>query len=305
MNKGDRLFKFMVIILCVLIMICGFFAIRSTTEETKSVITVILDDSSSERWDRLRLGIKHAASDNNIEVNIVTTNKMTSNEQEELVTRYLQSSDAFIIDCIDTSQSDSLISEMLKHGPVVQINDSKNSEGAETTITIDVEQVGKSLGSEVILHNDSLEGKKVGVVSGSTANVTNEKIKISFENSILKEGAIIKWESESIESIDTTDIDILVICDALELENLPTIENVQVYGIGGSLTDVYKLDTGIITSLIVVNDYYTGYEAISMLTKKMKNRLKTIEDVTAPFYVVNKDNLFSSRNRNLLFIDRS
>jgi ribose transport system substrate-binding protein len=307
MNKDNRFYKYMILVLCLLIVLCGFFAFQSTTEDKKSIITVIVNDSSSDRWERLKLGIKHAASDNNVNVNFVSTNRFTSSEEKEIIDDYLTSSDAFLIDIEDSNDSSTIISELLKHGPVVQINTSSKESTTETKVIVDSKQIGNSLASEVILkHKEDIEDKKIGIVTGSLKNRTNLDCTESFKESILKYDAKITWEIESIDSIDLNSIDILIVCNALELESLPSIDNnIEVYGIGGSLIDINKLDTGIITSLIVVNDYYTGYEAITMLAKKIKNRLITIEDLTTPYYVVNKQNLYSSRYQTLLFIDRS
>ena len=307
MNKNDRWYKWMIIALCAMIFLCAFAAIRFSSEETKQVITVVLSDSSNERWDRLRLGIKQAATDNNIEIHILSTEKFTSSEEEiKTIESSIQDSDGFIVQWQNSNQVSSILSKMIEKGPVIQINDSTEQKELGSVIIPDSSQIGKSLASEVVLHNkETIKGKRIGVVTGSLSIQMNLTCKNAFENAIEKEGAKVIWETESMDSIDETNIDILVVCDALELESLPTLKNVEVYGVGGSLTDVYKLDTGIITSLLVVNDYYTGYEAISMLAKKLNNRLFTLQDKSTAYFVINKDNLYSSENQKVLFIDRS
>ena len=78
-------------------------------------------------------------------------------------------------------------------------------------------------------------------------------------------------------------------------------ENRKLYGSGCSEKLVYYIDSGLIDSMILTNDFSMGYQSLSDLALKLQNRTSVLEDREIGFGVVNKENLFGEDNQQILF----
>ena len=86
-------------------------------------------------------------------------------------------------------------------------------------------------------------------------------------------------------------------CDyCLKQENPPAL-----FGEGTSIQNVSCLDDGLITSMIVPNEYYMGYRSLTAISDRLNNKLTPMYDEKISFRVVNKDNLFDETNQRILF----
>ena len=103
-----------------------------------------------------------------------------------------------------------------------------------------------------------------------------------------------KW-ADVIVALENTGLE--AACEyALEEEEPPLL-----FGEGTSIKNVSYVDDGIITSMIVPNEYYMGYQSVSAITRRLENRLTPMEDETISFRVINRENLFDAVNQRMLF----
>ena len=76
---------------------------------------------------------------------------------------------------------------------------------------------------------------------------------------------------------------------------------ISIFGEGTSIKNVSYLDDGIITSMVVPNEYYMGYQSLTAIVRRLDNRLTPMQDEKISFRVVNRDNLFDESNQRMLF----
>ena len=311
MNKDSKWFNWMVTILCIMIVVCAILGIRSTTEVVKPRVTVIISDSSNERWESLKLGLKQAAQDENVELNILSTEYFdTLEEEEDVIRNNLSTSNGFVVEWVQSHGVSDILHDMIYAGPVVQINTPQEAREEAYGIQILPQnaQVGKSLASEVLLNcKEDIRGKKTGILTGNTKSLMYKERTEAFKAVMESYGAVIQSEEASLDDMQLEGLDILAVMDPLGMEDvisqsLPS--SLKVYGVGGSISDLYAVDKGYVQSLVVVDEYYTGYEAILNLSRKMHNRFYSMQGSVSPYYVVNQNNLYSTDNQKLLFLDR-
>lgn len=311
MNKDSKWFNWMVTILCIMIVVCAILGIRSTTEVVKPRVTVIISDSSNERWESLKLGLKQAAQDENVELNILSTEYFdTLEEEEDVIRNNLSTSNGFVVEWVQSHGVSDILHDMIYAGPVVQINTPQEAREEAYGIQILPQnvQVGKSLASEVLLNcKEDIQEKKIGILTGNTKSLMYKERTEAFKAVMESYGAVIQSEEASLDDMQLEGLDILAVMDPLGMEDvisqsLPS--SLKVYGVGGSMSDLYAVDQGYVQSLVVVDEYYTGYEAILNLSRKMHNRFYSMQESVSPYYVVNQNNLYSTDNQKLLFLDR-
>lgn len=311
MNKDSKWFNWMVTILCIMIVVCAILGIRSTTDVVKPRVTVIISDSSNERWESLKLGLKQAAQDENVELNILSTEYFdTLEEEEDVIRNNLSTSNGFVVEWVQSQGISDILHDIIYAGPVVQINTPLDvrEEAYGIQILPQNTQIGKSLASEVLLNcKEDIRGKKTGILTGNTKSLMYKERTEAFKAVMESYGAVIQSEEASFDQMQLEGLDILAVMDPLGMEdvisqNLPS--SLKVYGVGGSISDLYAVDKGYVQSLVVVDEYYTGYEAILNLSRKMHNRFYSMQGSVSPYYVVNQNNLYSTDNQKLLFLDR-
>ena len=82
---------------------------------------------------------------------------------------------------------------------------------------------------------------------------------------------------------------------------LRTEKRPYIFGEGTSIKNVSYLDDGLITSMVVPNEYYMGYQALAGVARRLENRLTPMENEVISFRVINRENLFDEMNQRILF----
>ncbi|MBQ7658443.1 MAG: substrate-binding domain-containing protein, partial [Butyrivibrio sp.] len=188
-------------------------------------------------------------------------------------------------------------------------------EGKSACIQVDNVELGSALANEVrIAVGNDLNGKTIGILTGNLRqNALSERLQ-GFTENIQSSGAEIAWSD--YDPVSMTDrlvrrqnesrADIIVALDNSGLESaceyaLKQEEIPKIFGVGISIKNVSYLDDGLITSMVVPNEYYMGYQSVAAVARRLDNRLTPMQDEKIPFRVVNRDNLFDESNQRILF----
>ena len=78
-------------------------------------------------------------------------------------------------------------------------------------------------------------------------------------------------------------------------------KKLPLYGAGCSEKLAYYIDNGTIASMILPNEFSMGYQSLTDLAAKLRNRMMVLEDREQDFNVVHQDNLFRDENQRILF----
>ena len=320
--KNKNMFIIAIAALLTFIFIVSAMAlVMSGISEDQVQVSVIVDDSSSVRWASFISGVEQAAKDTGIKVKFVTTTRNLSLSQQQLLINQEISdgADGIILQLTSSRGTQNMISDISRKAVLLMVDTSGDMdvdvEGRSACIEVDNVELGRALANEVaIAYGKELEGKKIGIVAGNQRqNSMSERLQ-GFRENIVASGAYVAWIDTNLNYVSDkigqrqqdNPADIIVALDNYGLEaaceyGLRQSEPPAIFGEGTSIKVVSYLDDGLITSMVVPNEYYMGYQSIAAVARRLDNRLTPMQDETIAFRVVNRDNLFDENNQRLLF----
>lgn len=322
MKSNKNMFILLVAILLVVVLLASTSAlVMSGIGETPTKVSVVIDDSSSGRWSSFLAGMEQAAKDTGVKVNVVSTSKnMTVKQQSEIINDEISAgADGVILQVTSSQGTAEMISDISRKAVLLLVDTSAEMdvdvEGRSACIQVDNVELGRALANEVrIALGNDLRGQSIGIIAGNQKQYSIEERLQGFNENIESSGAKILWTDNSIINVsdkialrqENAKADVLVALDnstleaacefALKQENPPYI-----FGEGNSIKVVSYVDDGIITSMVVPNEYYMGYQSITAVARRVENKLTPMENETISFRVVNRENLFDENNQRMLF----
>lgn len=320
--KNKNFFIICIAALLILVLIASTSGlVMSGIKDEPQKVSVVIDDSASGRWVSFYAGLEQAAKDNGIRLNIVSTEKnLTLTRQYSLINEEISKGAAGVIVRFGNSIATSSIITGISQKAVLELVDTDvdadvSVEGNYACIEADNYDIGRALANEVrIGAENDLNGKTIGIVMGNQKMYSMQNRLSGFTDNIEKSGAEIIWrEGSTIYTADgirakqeqkKADIIVALDNDGLEaaceyaqaLEERPMI-----FGEGISIKNVSFLDDGLIDSMIVPNEYYMGYQSLSCVAKRLRNRLNPMQNETVGYKIVNRENMFDESNQTLLF----
>ena len=177
-------------------------------------------------------------------------------------------------------------------------------------------EVGRAIGNELVIdYGDRLKEMKIGIIAGNQQQYAmQDRLKGFLEAVGAKEPEIV-WtveesrflEQELKRSMERVTPAVIVGLDNTSLEAavdyVATAETkkLPLYGAGCSEKLAYYIDNGTIASMILPNEFSMGYQSLTDLAAKLRNRMMVLEDREQDFNVVHQDNLFRDENQRILF----
>lgn len=275
-------------------------------------VSVILDDSSNERWNALKEGLNQGARELGIHLNVVSTGRFQNLAEEcTIIQRELeQGADGVIVEPCGMEQSE-FASPAGAH-PMVLVETDVSPGELYSTVMPDPEKVGQALAEAVA----GKSGQRIGVLSGNQQQ-TAMRLRLSgFEEVLEEAGGQIAWSisredlaamESGAEFLRRNPVDVLVALENDEtewavdflLEN--EAGNCELYGVGRSEKAVYYLDKGMIQELVVPNEYYMGYESVVILAEQMNYHTSAARRAEVDFLRVTQENLYDDEIGKILF----
>ena len=322
MKSNKNMFILLVAILLVVVLLASTSAlVMSGIGETPTKVSVVIDDSSSGRWSSFLAGMEQAAKDTGVKVNVVSTSKnMTVKQQSEIINDEISAgADGVILQVTSSQGTAEMISDISRKAVLLLVDTSAEMdvdvEGRSACIQVDNVELGRALANEVrIALGNDLRGKSIGIIAGNQKQYSIEERLQGFNENIESSGAKILWTDNSIINVsdkialrqENAKADVLVALDNSTLEAaceyaLKQEDPPYIFGEGTSIKVVSYVDDGIITSMVVPNEYYMGYQSITAVARRVENKLTPMENETISFRVVNRENLFDENNQRMLF----
>ena len=318
--KNKRLFPALVLILVAMIMaVTGFMLWESGNTANLRQIHVIIENSNDNRWVQFIEGMKQAAEDQEIILTIVPTGHMeTLSEEEAIIERAIANgSDGVIIQLCSSIDAASMM-EKLNSRTNLELVDENAYEVMSNVVGVvspDHKAIGETIANEAALFAEKpLEKCTIGVIRGSSALSSMEQRMDGFTEALESLGGKTTWVLE--QNGDAKDIkeklaanetpDILVALDNAGMEAAGEYASTQengiiVVGTGTSTKSIYYLDSGVVKSLVVPEDYMMGYQSVSDLADYIhRNRFLPLVRTIA-HRTIHKDTLFAEENQEILF----
>ncbi len=309
------------IVLVLILMASTSALVMSGMSDEPVNISVIVDDSASGRWASFQAGLEQAAKDRKVKLSIVSTSRNLSvNQQYMLVNEAISDgADGIILQFSGSRGTENMISSISSKAVLILADTSADMdvdiEGKSACIEADNVEIGRALANEVRLAlGNVIEGCSIGIVAGNQKqNCIRQRLE-GFTENIETSGAKIVWTESSLLNVSDkiarrqegkwADVIVALENSGLEAASeyaLAQEERPLLFGEGTSIKNVSYLDDGIITSMIVPNEYYMGYQSVSAITRRLENRLTPMENETISFRVINRENLFDAVNQRMLF----
>lgn len=282
-------------------------------------ISVITRGKSTESWTTIKLGIDQAAKDLNVEVSFVAlSSENNAQEQISLLQREISNgANAIVIAPANTTDLKAPIEKARNSVPIVTMQSTVDTIKDLPYISSDNFQLGKALGAKLISNK-----KDDGVIAILRNSMGCSSIRQRYLGVISELGA----ESSKVEywdipndpqeaydevkiKLSSSDATTLIALDGATLEAAGKAERdfmkgrskqVQIYGLGRTNTVVSLLESQVINSIGVENEYNLGYlsiqSAVNYINKKSDDSNNRIN-----FAIVDHQNMYNSDNQRLLF----
>ena len=301
--------------LLVILAVIGYSAhemVNQRKDEDYISVSVVVNDSSSVRWDAFRSGLEQGAEDNHVHLNLVSTGTFQNAQEEHtIVKRELDGeADGVIVEPYSSEADVILPTESAK--PVVLVGTGIETDKLFTSVMTDHGKLGKSLADAVI------QGKavKVGILSGNQSQLGMRQRLKSVKDNLAEAGIEISWilsekeldkKMRNVEYFAEHPVDTVISLDNDDTEKAVDIilndDSIswKLYGEGRSEKLIYYLDKGTIQELAVPNEYYMGYQSIVLAAQNIRYYTDKTEQAEVEFYMVSKDNLYDEETSRILF----
>jgi ribose transport system substrate-binding protein len=281
-------------------------------------ISVITRGKSTESWTTIKQGIDQAAKDMNVEVSFVTlSTENNSQEQISLMQREITNgANAIVIAPANSTDLKQPIEKARKSIPVITMQSTIDTIKDLPYISCDNYQLGSAL-AEKIVADKNTDGRIV--ILRNSMNCSNIHQRYMGVISVL--GTVSKnieyWDipDDPQEAYDTAKGRLqnqkaatLIALDGATLEAVGKAERdlmksgtqVEIYGLGRTNTVVSLLESQVIKSIGVENEYNLGYLSIQSAVDNI-NKKSNGSNTKINFAIVDHTNMYSSDNQRLLF----
>ncbi len=315
-NKMTIIVWTIVMVSVIIWSIVGILNIRRNQEPY--LVSVVVDDSYSDRWLVAKKGMEQAAEDNHIIMNYVYTNQFEGiDSQLEAVKREVDNgADGMLVQWVSSDVDTTQLESMMQDKPMVLLESGIATEGMYEVCSVDNFELGKCAGNQILQDLGDIQDVRIGIFAG------NEKLIATFEQlegvrSVFEEHGISeRWViyHNGLESIDVLatknlrePVDMMLLLGSEEtdigidyvVQNEKT--NIKLYGVGYSQKSVYYLDKQVLQSLIVPDEFNLGYQAMQVLAKHLEDRSGNSKNSEIRFKAVNCEEIHEKENENLLF----
>lgn len=319
MKKNNLYLGLIVSIILIVIFYVSYGMLNIGKEEPYYSVSVIVDNSSNDRWNSFKEGLNQGAEENRIHLNIVSTSEFSSLDEEcQIISRELENgADGVIVEMCASDDEDGQFSEIVLNKPVVLVDTDVKSSSLFTTVMPDNYRLGEAIAQAVSEGEaSSLEGLKIGILGGNQNKLSLQQRLQGVSDVLNEEKAEIAWQvltsvpaySQSLEDyIRKNPVDILIALenDVTEwaVDFLMGNKDIRssLYGEGRSEKSVYYLDKGMIQALIVPNEYYMGYQSMGLMAQKLDQYMFPVENGVVDFLTVTKEKLYDQEIGKILF----
>ena len=320
MKNDKKIFILIETILAVLALIVALFMIEEWADTEVRKISVVVQDSDGSRWAAFKYGLEMAASDNDVEVFVVSTGgTLTAEEEKELLeTEVENGADGIIVQPVPGSGEEGFLEKINKKVPVIQVESAGDAEGGASDLPVaepDHYAVGQALAEE--LKKDfggSLHGKTIGIFQREKGTEAAKRREAGAKDCIRRAGGEILWmvsgytgKGGELALPAYPPVDIMLALDDSSLVQAgeaaadKQLHGAVVYGIENSVEAFYCLDNSYVECLVVPDEFNVGYQSLSAVVQKLDHAYRQEDRLLVSYTVVRRDTLFSEENQNILF----
>ena len=315
--KKNRIYFGILVLAIILVTAWAAYGMQKIGKTEKNYpVSVIVNNSNSDRWIAFKEGLEQGAADYHIKLNIVSTTEFSDlSEETQTIRREVENGAAGVIVEMQSSQDDEkLLAGLSASGAVTLVETDMTPEDLYGSVMPDSYEIGKAIADAVMEREKPLKNVTIGILSGNQNQVSMQKRLAGFCEAIQESGAKVSWtlskeqESQYIvaEYQKKSPVDVLITLGNDETER--AVDYLQsadakcrIYGEGCSEKNVYFLDKGMIQTLIVPNEFNMGYQSVAAISKQLEYGTASVENTKIGFLAVTRENLYDEENQKILF----
>ncbi|MCD7818825.1 MAG: substrate-binding domain-containing protein [Lachnospiraceae bacterium] len=318
MNKNGLYMGFMITGILVVLIYASYGMLNLGKEKPYYSVSVIVEDSSNDRWNAFKEGLEQGASENHIYLNIVSTTEIADYKEEwNIIARELENgADGIIIEMCDSADESSNLSSKAEEEAIVLIDTDLEapSDNEFTVVATNAAKMGAAI-AEAVINGEGTEDYTIGVLTGNQKKSSMQQRLQGFLDVIADTDAQIVWSfsEEELENttlavaMDQTMPDVIVALENDETERavdflLESRESqCRLYGEGRSEKAIYYLGKGMIEALVVADEYSMGYQSITEIAAQLEQMDKTVRNIEVGFVSVTREEMYNEDTERILF----
>lgn len=314
MGKNKVYFGCLIAVVLLMIAYASYGMLNKGQTEKTYPVSVIVDNSSSDRWFAFREGLKQAARDYHIQLNIVSTGELSTLEEERLLMeRESENGARGIIVQMCGGEGEEIytkVRESVGTAEILLVETDVEPEGVFPAVVPENYEMGRMIAVSIKEDEDGLAGKKIGILAGNCERLSQQQRLQGFLDEMENTGAEIVWQITNKDTAQDGQQEAVGILAALENEETERAvdflaesetQTVALYGIGCSEKTVYYLDKRRIRVLIVPNEFHMGYQSVATIAERLQGNTASLQNPIVSFQVVRPEALYEEDNQKLLF----
>lgn len=317
MTRNRIYFGMLILILASIIVWTSYSMFNVGKKEDIHSVSVIVNNSNSDRWIALRQGLEQAAKDYNIDLNYVSTGELASVEEElALVNREVENgAEGIILQMVSSEEQGEHIAELSGRTAVLLLESDIKPEGVLAFAGPDNYELGMAVADAVKQELEGAHGETaIGILCGNQSQLSMQQRLQGLTEGLDGESVEIAWtlekgQEQTDETLGLASVDIIIALGNDETEQmvdyLQAEEGMEsdclLYGVGCSEKAVYYLDKGVIKTLVVPNEFNMGYQSMEAVAKQIYYHLTAAEDSRVDYLVIDRTNLYDAENQKVLF----
>ncbi len=294
--------------------LAGYAAQTADDLPPKTKISVIVSDSTNDKWSTLFAGLRDGAREHNMSLSLVSTDAFTSiEEQISYVEQEIKGgTEAIILEPFTSPGAYDLADAISHRVPVLAIGNPPTSDQFPSYHYRN-RAMGESIAKRVKKDFRSHQELKIGILCededseeshrrlrGFQAEMPDTwEVAWTIRSSHQAVGALASNQhiqpADVIVALDSSSIDY-----AIDYKLEKPEDTIALYGIGNSEKSVYYLDKGIITAMAVPNAFDMGYLSICAIAKKIDTH-KDILNHEIDYIVVDQETMYDESFQKILF----
>lgn len=322
MKKKHLLFSIVTVALILVVLFMSMELSPFQRARKTYTVAVIVSDSNNDRWISMREGLEQAAKDEQMQLNYVSTDVLDDEQEAKLLERELQAgADALVLQAVGGSRVEAVLKKNAEETALMLLESDVEPQGTYPLTAPDAKNIGLLLADAVrtdVRTDEALARKKIGIICADQKQICMRERLAALTESLEAAGAKPAWvlEADGAELAEqlkkrqkAVRADIFIALGNTQTEAaidyLQAQENgsgeILLYGTGCSEKTVYYLDKGIVSGLIVPNEFYMGYQSIHEVARQLKEHRYRAVSTTVECYSINRENIYQEENQKILF----
>ena len=300
-----------IILLLITVALWAAYNLLHTGEEkTMPKVSVIVEDSSNERWTAFRLGIDQAAREYGVDVAFIASPEFdTAQDQKNLISQEAAGgADALILSLYDSEMTD--IGTNTMKIVFVETDGIRDSSAGSAAVVPSGRKMGEALGEMLlkksgpapyvsVLIRNLLRYSEKEMLQGLTETVEGAGgsiLLIETDREYMMTALTRSKEADAIAVLEDP-----LLMRAAELSVSEELPGGRLFGIGCSPSNISYLDRGVISGMIIPNEFTMGYQSLAQLSRCLSNDIPVMKDIEIGFSGVLTEEVHDPENEKLLF----